>query len=158
VLCLAYRALLPKQASSPDKVVSLRRRQLFSRAGVIALGAGGVAGAYGLVRAYLSRYASYDGMSSVSPPDVTHPISPNDKHYIVTQNVVDPTPNTVLWRLEVTGLVKDAGSYTYEELQQLPSTSRAITLECIANGAGSHLISTAIWQGVTLRTLLERHG
>ncbi|HCP74818.1 MAG TPA: oxidoreductase, partial [Ktedonobacter sp.] len=45
-------------------------------------------------------------------------------------------------------------------LQNLPSTSRAITLECIANGsnAGGRLISTAIWQGVTLRTLLARHG
>ena len=39
-----------------------------------------------------------------------------------------------------------------------PSISRAITLECIANGIGDHLISTAIWQGVLLSTLLERHG
>jgi DMSO/TMAO reductase YedYZ molybdopterin-dependent catalytic subunit len=33
-----------------------------------------------------------------------------------------------------------------------------VTLECIANGIGGHLISTAIWQGVTLRSLLEKHG
>jgi hypothetical protein len=55
--------------------------------------------------------------------------------------------------------VGSAGSYSYEELQNLPSTSRAVTLECIADGtnAGGRLISTAVWQGVTLRSLLERH-
>jgi len=58
----------------------------------------------------------------------------------------------------VTGLVANPGSYTFDELQQLPSTSRAITLECIANYIGGHLISTAVWQGVTLQTLLEKHG
>lgn len=31
-------------------------------------------------------------------------------------------------------------------------------MECIANGVGGHLISTAVWQGVTLRTLLSKHG
>jgi DMSO/TMAO reductase YedYZ molybdopterin-dependent catalytic subunit len=110
------------------------------------------------VQAYLSRYTSYDGKHSSPPPDVTHPITPNDQHYIVTQNAVDPAPNIALWRLEVTGLVKNSGSYMYDELQQLPSTSRAVTLECISNGIGNHLISTAIWQGVTLGTLLARHG
>jgi DMSO/TMAO reductase YedYZ molybdopterin-dependent catalytic subunit len=58
----------------------------------------------------------------------------------------------------VTGLVGQSGSYSYEEVQKLPSTSRAITLECIANGVGRDLISTAIWQGVTLSTLLSLHG
>jgi DMSO/TMAO reductase YedYZ molybdopterin-dependent catalytic subunit len=157
VLCLTYRALLPKRALLPEKAVSLRRRQLFSRAGVAALGIGGVAGTYGLVNKYLSNYTSYDGKKS-SLPDITHPITTNDQHYVVTQNAVDPTPNTDLWRLEVTGLVKNPGTYTYETVQQLPSTSRAITLECIANAIGNTLVSTSIWQGVTLRTLLAQHG
>jgi DMSO/TMAO reductase YedYZ molybdopterin-dependent catalytic subunit len=97
-------------------------------------------------------------MQAPSPNGVTFPITPNDLHYVVTQNPIDPTTNSDLWRLEVTGLVEQPGSYTFEEVQKLPSTSRAITLECIANGANSHLMSTAIWQGVTLKTLLERHG
>ena len=88
----------------------------------------------------------------------TAPITTNSDHYVVTQNPIDPTVNTAVWRLEVTGLVGNSGSYTYSEIQNLPSTSRAITLECIANGPGGHLMSTAIWQGVTLRTLLQLHG
>src|SRR5260370_26364891 len=82
----------------------------------------------------------------------------NRERDVVKKNVVDPTPDINLWRLEVTGLVGQAGTHSYEEVQSLPSTSRAVTLECISNGPPGHLISTAIWQGVTLRTLLERHG
>jgi hypothetical protein len=159
VLCLAYRVLLPKYVApgGTDEVVS-RRRLLLSRAGVAALSIGGLAGTTELVRSYLSNYASYDGMKTATHFRVTSPITPNADHYVVTQNPVDPTPNSDLWRLEVTGLIKNAGTYTFAEVQALPSTSRAITLECIANGRGDHLIGTAIWQGVTLRSLLERHG
>ena len=159
VLCLAYRALLPKYsvAGSSDAVVA-KRRLLLSRAGVAALSVGGLAGTAGLVRDYLSNYSSYDGMKTATHNRVTSPITPNAEHYVVTQNPVDPTPNIDLWRLEVTGLIKNAATYTFSQVQELPSTSRAITLECIANGRGDHLIGTAIWQGVTLRSLLERQG
>lgn len=155
VLCMTYRALLPRSTSSG--VVS-GRRQLLSRASVTALTVGGVGSTVGLVRSYLNNYASYDGLQTNPRNLVTLPITPNSEHYVVTQNTVDPVPDINLWRLEVTGLVKNPGSYTYAELQNLPSTSRAITLECIANGVGHGLMSTAIWQGVTLHTLLERHG
>ena len=155
VLCIAYRALLPRSTSSR---VGLGRRQLLSRASVTALTVGGVGSTVGLVRSYLNNYAYYDGLQTNPRNLVTLPITPNSEHYVVTQNTVDPVPDINLWRLEVTGLVKNPGSYTYAELQNLPSTSRAITLECIANGVGHGLMSTAIWQGVTLHTLLERHG
>jgi len=158
VLCLAYRALLPRQVVSSVPAPVQGRRQLLSRASVAALTVGGIGGTLGLVRGYLNNYASYDGMQSPPHNQVTSPITPNSEHYTVTQNTVDPMPNADLWRLEVTGLVKNSGSYTYTELQNLPSISRAITLECIANGVGHDLISTAIWQGITLRTLLEKHG
>lgn len=158
VLCLAYRALLPRQASTGVAVPMSGRRQLLSRASVAAITVGGIGGTLGLVRSYLNNYASYDGLQTHPHNLVTLPITPNSEHYVVTQNTIDPTPDINLWQLEVTGLVKNSGSYTYAELQNLPSTSRAITLECIANGVGHGLISTAIWQGVTLRTLLEQHG
>jgi len=157
-LCLAYRALLPKERVPGAAVAMQSRRQLLARAGVATLGLGAAATSFGLVRGYLSRYASYDGLSARPHNGVTPPITPNSEHYVVTQNPIDPTPNLDVWRLEVAGLVDTSGSYTYEEVQNLPSTSRAITLECISNGPSGGLISTAIWQGVPLRTLLERHG
>jgi DMSO/TMAO reductase YedYZ molybdopterin-dependent catalytic subunit len=157
VLCLAYRALLPKQPRPEVSTAAQGRRQILSRAGVAALSVGGAGAGWGLVKGYLNDYTSYDGMRSPrSGP--TPAITTNDQHYVVTQNPVDPAVNTNLWRLEVGGLVNSEGAYTLEEVQQLPSTSRAITLECIANGPNIGLMSTAIWQGVTLKTLLDRHG
>jgi DMSO/TMAO reductase YedYZ molybdopterin-dependent catalytic subunit len=158
VLCLAYRALLPKRVEASSPVTVQKRRQLLSRVGVAALTVGGAGGTLAAVRGYLNNYTSYDGIKYYPPGDVTAPITPNDAHYVVTQNAVDPSTDIVLWQLEITGLVHNPGLYTYAEVQNLPSTSRAITLECIANGIGDHLLSTAIWHGVTLRTLLEKHG
>lgn len=158
VLCLAYRALLPKQ-DIPGVVKSAQnRRLLLSRAGVAALSVGGAGAAYGLVNKYLDGFAIYDGMKTAVHGEKTPPITPNSEHYVVTQNVVDPNPDAALWRLELTGLVQKPATYTYEEVQKLPSTSRPITLECIANAVGNHLIGTAIWQGVPLQTLLDQHG
>ncbi len=158
VLCLAYRALLPKQEVTSVAKSAQNRRLLLSRAGVAALSVGGAGAAYGLVNKYLDGFAIYDGMKTAVHGEKTPPITPNSEHYVVTQNVVDPNPNASLWRLELTGLVQKPATYTYEEVQKLPSTSRPITLECIANAVGNHLIGTAIWQGVPLQTLLEQHG
>jgi DMSO/TMAO reductase YedYZ molybdopterin-dependent catalytic subunit len=159
-LCLAYRALLPKQPVVHVPPRAQGRRQLLARAGVAVLSVGAAAGTLELIRRYLNddNFTSYDGTETNTHNGFTAPITPNSQHYVVTQNPIDPTPDLEVWRLEVTGLVSNPGIYTYEQLQTLPSTSRAITLECIANGPGGRLISTAIWRGVTLRTLLEKHG
>ncbi|MHB8599792.1 MAG: molybdopterin-dependent oxidoreductase [Ktedonobacteraceae bacterium] len=158
ILAIAYRAMLPKQKVTGVAVMAQGRRQLLARAGVAIVGVGAVAGTFGLVKDFLNSYSGYDGMETFAQNGFTAPITTNSEHYVVTQNPIDPSPNTVVWRLEVTGLVGNSGSYTYSEVQNLPSTSRAITLECIANGPGGHLMSTAIWQGVTLSSLLALHG
>ena len=157
-LCLAFRILLPKQQVSETPTERSARRKLLARAGVVALGIGSAAGTVGLIKGLLSNYTSYDGSETFTHNGFTAPITPTSEHYTVTQNVVDPTVNISVWQLEVTGLIAQNGTYTYEELKNLPSISRAITLECIANQIGGHLISTAIWQGVTLHSLLQRQG
>ncbi|GAC1350927.1 MAG: sulfite oxidase [Ktedonobacteraceae bacterium] len=159
-LCIAYRVLLPKQhgTSVPDK--GQGRRELLARAGVAAVSLGAGVGTLGLIRGYLNNdnFTSYDGSSTFTHNGMTAPITPNNEHYVVTQNPIDPSPNIDLWQLEVTGLVGSPGVYSYAQLKNLPSISRAVTLECISNEVGGRLISTAVWQGVTLSTLLARHG
>jgi DMSO/TMAO reductase YedYZ molybdopterin-dependent catalytic subunit len=158
VLGWSYRVLLPKHLAGTGQAPVNGRRALFARAGVAALGVGAAGGTLGLLRDYLGHYASYDGLEVQAHGGYTAPITPNDEHYVVTQNPIDPTPSLNVWRLEVTGLVGNPGTYTYEEFTSLPSISRAVTLECIANGVGGHLISTAVWQAVTFRSLLAKHG
>src|SRR6266436_2829918 len=159
-LCLAYRALLPKQPVVNVPARAQGRRQLLAGAGVAVLSVSAAAGSLALIRGFLNNdnFTSYDGTVTNAHNGVTAPITPNTEHYVVTQNAIDPTANLDVWRLEITGLVSHPGTYTYEQLKSLPSTSRAVTLECIANGPGGRFISTAIWQGVTLRTLLEKQG
>jgi DMSO/TMAO reductase YedYZ molybdopterin-dependent catalytic subunit len=72
--------------------------------------------------------------------------------------VLDPTVEVGRWRLELTGLVRRPRSWTYEEVQQLPAEARAVTLECISNEVGGRLMSTSLWRGVTLETLLDQGG
>lgn len=158
VLGWCYRSLLPKQQSAGVDTPRQSRRALLARSAVAVLGIGAAGGTLGLVRAYLKNNTTYDGMKTYGHNGVTSSITPNSEHYVVTQNPVDPTPSLNVWRLEMTGLVGRPGTYTYEQFTSLPSVSRAITLECIANGIGDHLISTAIWQGVPFRSLLEKHG
>jgi DMSO/TMAO reductase YedYZ molybdopterin-dependent catalytic subunit len=158
VLCIAYRFLLPKRQVDGSSTKASERRQLLAQVGVAAIGAGAAGGTVGLIKGLLSNYTTYDGSETFTSNGFTAPITPTSEHYTVTQNVVDPVVNLAVWRLEVTGLVARQGTYTYDELQNLPSTSRAVTLECIANGIGGHLISTAIWHGVSLRMLLDKHG
>jgi DMSO/TMAO reductase YedYZ molybdopterin-dependent catalytic subunit len=157
-LCLVFRILLPKRRVSGTASERSERRQLLARAGVVALGVGSAVGTVSLINKFLGNYSSYDGSETFTQHGFIAPITPTSEHYTVTQNVVDPTVNGSIWQLEVTGLVAKSRTYTYEELKSLPSISRAVTLECIANGIGGHLISTAIWQGVSLHMLLERHG
>lgn len=158
ILCLMYRVWLPKYPRANADVVVARRRQLLARSGSVVLGIGAGLGAFAAINEFLKNAATYDGMKTSFQNHIIHPITPNNEHYVVTQNVVDPTPNINVWRLEVGGLVNKPGTYTYEELQKLPSTSRAITLECIANGLADHLIGNAIWQGISFQSLLQLHG
>lgn len=158
VLGHAYRLLLPRQKVERAGVPVEGRRALLARVGVAAVGLGAAGGALGALRGYVSRYSSYDGMATFTQNGAVAPITPNDQHYVVTQNPIDPNPDLAVWRLEIAGLVGKTGTYTYEQFTSLPSISRAVTLECIANGIGGPLISTAIWQAVPFRALLERHG
>ena len=158
VLGHAYRLILPRQVSEQESATARGRRALLARVGVAAVGLGAAGGTAGVMRGYLNNYSSYDGKETFTQNGAVAPITPNDQHYVVTQNPVDPNPDLAVWRLEVTGLVGSSGTYTYEQFTSLPSISRATTLECIANGIGGHLISTAIWQAIPFKDLLERHG
>ncbi len=85
-------------------------------------------------------------------------ITPNEQFYCVTKNVIDPTVNETLWRLDVTGLVKTRQQFDFAQLKGLGSVTQETTLMCISNGIGAGLISNAIWRGVPMRTLLEAAG
>jgi len=140
--------LSPRPASGEG----LSRRALLAGAGggVLALAAGGL-----VKRLYDHSAIGYDGFTTRPPID---PVTPSDRHYVVTKNFVDPDVDSSLWRLELTGLVENPHTFDLDGVKALTSVEQVTTLECISNGVGGGLISNARWTGVPLLRLLERAG
>jgi DMSO/TMAO reductase YedYZ molybdopterin-dependent catalytic subunit len=154
-LVLLYRMITsPVSINAPARLPELsgRRALLVGGIGVVAVAATG-----GMLRRLYQRATfSYDGLR-YHGPDV-QPITPNDRFYIVSKNVIDPSITPALWRLEVTGLVQQPTGYRYDDLRALPAVTQETTLECISNEVGDGLMSNALWKGVPLRLLLEAAG
>jgi DMSO/TMAO reductase YedYZ molybdopterin-dependent catalytic subunit len=83
-------------------------------------------------------------------------ITSTDLFYRVDINPIPPTVDVNSWRLEIKGLVSQTLTINYEELRAMPSVQQIATLECISNKIGNDLISTAIWNGIRLKDLLEK--
>ncbi|HEX6777702.1 MAG TPA: molybdopterin-dependent oxidoreductase [Ktedonobacterales bacterium] len=121
---------------------------------VLAVAAAG-AGIDRLIAGYLARSnLSYEGMGTVGLTSII----PADNFYVVSKNVLDPQVSLGRWELQVQGLVGQARVWSYEQVKALPSETRAVTLECIANGPGGHLMGNANWTGVLMKTVLDEAG
>ena len=147
-------AELPAPATAVPAPTRIGRRQLVAG----ALGGGAALAAGGLTSLLHTRSAlGYDGMGSPRGAGFAA-ITPNDRFYVVTKNIIDPHVTRSLWSLDISGEVRDPRSYDFDALAALPSSEREITLECISNRPGGTLIANAMWTGVPLRTLLETAG
>jgi hypothetical protein len=151
-LVLASRYLMtgPTRPNDLQYSPAIGRRALLL-GGLGLLLAGGGAGI--LRRLYQLASFSYDGTQYKGPQ--VQSITPNDKFYCVTKNVVDPRVNESLWRLEVTGLVKHPQTYKIARLKSLPAVTQETTLMCISNWLDAGLMSNAVWRGVPMRELLH---
>jgi len=85
-------------------------------------------------------------------------ITPNDKFYVVTKNLIDPTIDARSWSLKVDGAVGNPLSLSYQELLARPQTDEFVTFECVSNEVGGSLISNTKWSGIPLRDLLAEAG
>lgn len=82
-------------------------------------------------------------------------ITPNDRFYRIDINVATPTIVADMWKLRVTGMIDNPLELNYGQLKSLPSKEEYATLECVSNKVGGDLISTALWKGVSLKSVLE---
>lgn len=151
-------ATVPVQAATAAPGSEDRRRFL---GGLITLGGGAVVGVTGLGAALRSftgatNYA-YEG-HGLSTPELLEPITPTGAHYVVSKNLIDPSVDVGLWRLEITGLVARPATLTIDDLRRLPQQEEIVTLECIANGVGGSLMSTARWRGPRLSDVVAAAG
>ncbi|MDQ3554785.1 MAG: molybdopterin-dependent oxidoreductase, partial [Chloroflexota bacterium] len=99
---------------------------------------------------------AYDGLQ-VRGPDI-EPITPNDRFYVVTKNVIDPDVVPGLWNLTVDGHVSRPVSYSMADIMNLPAVDQEQTLMCISNPISGGLMSNAVWRGVPLASVIEAAG
>jgi len=85
------------------------------------------------------------------------PITPNDEFYITSYRTPPFVP-AEQWALSVRGQVNNPFTFTYPQLLAQPAVSEIVTLECVGNGVAGEAISTAEWEGVRLKILLDRAG
>jgi DMSO/TMAO reductase YedYZ molybdopterin-dependent catalytic subunit len=90
-------------------------------------------------------------------PLLASEVTPNDKFYRIDTNIIVPSVDANSWKLNVRGLIDNGPlQFTYEELKAMPSVSEYATLECISDKVPGDLISTALWKGVKLKSILEK--
>jgi DMSO/TMAO reductase YedYZ molybdopterin-dependent catalytic subunit len=140
------------EAASSSRPPARTPRRSFLAVGLLA--AVGVIFATLLRHLYRMGTFFYDG-KTYDGPDISQ-ITPTDKFYSVTKNIVDPDVLRDLWRLEVGGLVEQPRTFNFAELAALPAVEQESTLMCISNPVGGGLMSNALWKGVPLPDLLAQ--
>jgi len=92
-----------------------------------------------------------------APPEPGR-ITPNDKFYVLKYSPELPSVDLSLWGLQVAGLIERTLTLTWNDVMAHPQVEAMRTLECISNLPGGGLIGNAVWQGISLRDLLNEAG
>ncbi len=85
-------------------------------------------------------------------------VTPSADFYRIDTARTLPQVDPDEWRLEVTGMVDQPLSITFDELLAMDAVEAAVTLQCVSNEIGGDLVGNAVWQGVPLQVLLDRAG
>lgn len=169
VLHALLRRAAPPAAEMPDWD---RRRFLGTSLGVLAVAAAsGVTGRVLLDRGRLNAVPQTGAIpepSSTAPPlpsgasldleGVTPLVTPTEEFYRIDTALLVPRPNISTWRLRLTGMVERPFELTYDELLAMPLHEQYVTIACVSNEVGGHLVGNALWRGVRLKELLARAG
>ncbi len=164
----------PETPTSTAKV----RQTVVDRRGFLA-GVAGVVVLTGSATALSRRIRSGDSVNtarrttvlprptrSVLPPasqpfevdGLTPYVVPNGDFYRIDTALLVPQIGASGWSVSIKGLVDNPFSITYDELLAMDSVEETVTLSCVSNEVGGHLVGNAVWQGVPLTALLERAG
>ncbi len=161
----------PTRASAPATADGVGRRQFIAVGvvGVVAIGAASI-GAW--LRARVPAASALRrgtlppaGRTTAIPTDASLPIegltpyvTPAGQLYRIDTATFLPVVDVATWRLRVTGMVDHPASYSYDELLSLDLVDEPVTLACVSNDVGGHLIGNGRWRGVPLAALLEPAG
>ncbi len=161
-LMLGYRLCTARRLPSPTGAMAERVPRpdaVLSRRSLLALVAGAVLTVpFSRLLRRMEADATFDYDGTVYSGTDIEPITPTDRFYSVTKNVVDPDVDRDRWRLEIRGEVDRDVTLAFDDLQDFEQVDQESTLMCISNRIGAGLFSNARWRGVRLRDVLMAAG
>jgi DMSO/TMAO reductase YedYZ molybdopterin-dependent catalytic subunit len=96
--------------------------------------------------------------ASLEVAGVSPIVIPNHGFYRIDTALLVPRPNIESWRVRIDGMVDHPFELTYAQLLAMPLHEEYVTIACVSNEVGGHLVGNALWRGVRLRELLQRAG
>lgn len=87
--------------------------------------------------------------------DIPGLVSTFDEFYNVDIAEFDPDLSAEGWSLTVTGEVGTDVTVTFDELTDMPTERRFVTLRCVGEGLNGHKLDNAVWTGTPIKPLLE---
>ena len=151
-----------------------RRRFLAATSGLTALALGATATSQGLSRTTRSRRSNAAADNSLPVAKRTTPIpiddaattvdglppyvTPNETFYRIDTAIFVPRVDVTSWTLTIGGRVDRPRTYTYGDLLAMDLVEEPVTIACVSNDVGGHLVGNARWLGVPLSDLLGPAG
>ena len=89
---------------------------------------------------------------------IAREVTPNEEFYITSYSSDVPAVHPEKFRLRIEGLVERPCALSLADLEKLQDTRTYVTLECIGNPVGGDAIGNALWEGVTLKKILQKAG
>ncbi len=99
-----------------------------------------------------------DAAASLDVQGLGPVVTPNDSFYRIDTSLITPAIDLASWRLKVTGMVDREVALSFDDLVQLPLAERYVTIACVSNEVGGHLVGNAKWTGVRLVDVLDMAG
>ncbi|HET7028505.1 MAG TPA: molybdopterin-dependent oxidoreductase, partial [Candidatus Limnocylindrales bacterium] len=96
--------------------------------------------------------------AALSVPGITPLVVPNADFYRIDTALIVPRVDVTTWQLHVRGMVDREIVMTYEDLRAMPQLQQYVTIACVSNKVGDHLVGNALWSGIRLRDVLARAG
>lgn len=90
--------------------------------------------------------------------DISPIVTPNPDFYRIDTAIVVPSVDVNDWKLSVSGMVDRPYEMTFAELIGIGLVETPVTLSCVSNKVGGHLVDNAVWRGVPLADVLNRAG
>jgi DMSO/TMAO reductase YedYZ molybdopterin-dependent catalytic subunit len=85
-------------------------------------------------------------------------VVPTADFYRIDTKLLVPRLDASSWSLTIDGKVERAMTLSYADLLARPQVERYVTIACVSNEVGGHLVGNAKWSGVPLRDLLDEAG